>query len=65
MREHWESMSRAERDAARAQRRESAEKRRETWNAMSEEQKAAARERFREHRDTRRAAGRDRPRQRR
>jgi hypothetical protein len=50
MREHWQSLSDEEREAARQAHRERVEQRRQHWESMSEEDKAAARQRFRDHR---------------
>jgi hypothetical protein len=50
MREHWQSMSAEEREAARQKHREDAARRRQHWDSMSDEDKAAARQRFRDHR---------------
>jgi predicted Co/Zn/Cd cation transporter (cation efflux family) len=49
-REHWQSMSAEEREAARQKHREDAARRRQHWDSMSDEDKAAARQRFRDHR---------------
>jgi hypothetical protein len=48
MREHWQSLSEEEREAARLKHREQAEKYRETWNNMTDEQKSAARQHMRD-----------------